>query len=283
MTTSRLDTKFSFEFFPPRSAEGEAKLDAVHEELARLGPDFFSVTYGAGGSTREGTRQIVLRYKELGSEVAPHLSFGGLTDEDMLALLQTYKDAGISRLVALRGDSPSGMGASSQFRYASELVAFIRKHTGEHFDIDVACYPEMHPQSRSYSEDVSYFKAKVEAGANSAITQYFYNADAYFRYVDYCTAQGIDIPIVPGIMPITNYDNLARFSKNCGAEIPQWLHHRLTDFDDDGEALREFGIDVVTKLCDTLLQGGAPGLHFYSMNLAKSVTRIWNDLGLSSR
>jgi len=197
--------------------------------------------------------------------------------------LQTYKDAGISRLVALRGDSPSGMGASSQFRYASELVAFIRKHTGEHFHIDVACYPEMHPQSRSYSEDVSYFKAKVEAGANSAITQYFYNADAYFRYVDYCTAQGIDIPIVPGIMPITNYDNLARFSKNCGAEIPQWLHHRLTDFDDDGEALREFGIDVVTKLCDTLLQGGAPGLHFYSMNLAKSVTRIWNDLGLSSR
>ena len=283
MTTSRLDTKFSFEFFPPRSAEGEAKLDAVHEELARLGPDFFSVTYGAGGSTREGTRQIVLRYKELGSEVAPHLSFGGLTDEDMLALLQTYKDAGISRLVALRGDSPSGMGASSQFRYASELVAFIRKHTGEHFHIDVACYPEMHPQSRSYSEDVSYFKAKVEAGANSAITQYFYNADAYFRYVDYCTAQGIDIPIVPGIMPITNYDNLARFSKNCGAEIPQWLHHRLTDFDDDGEALREFGIDVVTKLCDTLLQGGAPGLHFYSMNLAKSITRIWNDLGLSSR
>jgi len=283
MTTSRLDTKFSFEFFPPRSAEGEAKLDAVHEELARLGPDFFSVTYGAGGSTREGTRQIVLRYKELGSEVAPHLSFGGLTDEDMLALLQTYKDAGISRLVALRGDSPSGMGASSQFRYASELVAFIRKHTGEHFHIDVACYPEMHPQSRSYSEDVIYFKAKVEAGANSAITQYFYNADAYFRYVDYCTAQGIDIPIVPGIMPITNYDNLARFSKNCGAEIPQWLHHRLTDFDDDGEALREFGIDVVTKLCDTLLQGGAPGLHFYSMNLAKSVTRIWNDLGLSSR
>lgn len=275
--------QFSVEFFPPRTAAGESKLDEVHNELARLHPDFFSVTYGAGGSTKQGTRQIVLRYNELGSSVAPHLSFGGLDETELESLLLEYKSKGIKRLVALRGDIPSGMGAASQHRYANELVQFVRKTTGDHFHIDVACYPETHPESTSYITDVDFFKRKVDAGADSAITQYFYNTDAYFRFVDYCNLRGINIPIVPGIMPITNYANLARFSANCGAEIPQWLRHRLEAFDDDPEALRAFGIDVVTNLCEKLLDGGAPGLHFYSMNLAKSVTQIWNNLSLSAR
>ena len=276
-------SQFSFEFFPPRTAAGEAKLDEVHAELAQLKPDFFSVTYGAGGSTKEGTRQIVLRYTELGSTVAPHLSFGGLDEDELQRLLQSYKEKGISRIVALRGDMPSGMGAASQHRYANELVEFIRRVTGDYFHIDVACYPEVHPQSATYKADVDFFKRKVDAGANSAITQYFYNADAYFRFVEYCASREISIPIVPGIMPITNYANLARFSANCGAEIPQWLEHRLSTFGDDAEGLRNFGIDVVTRLCEQLLAGGAPGLHFYSMNLAKSVTQIWNNLSLSDR
>lgn len=271
---------FSFEFFPPRTAAGETKLDEVHAELAKLNPDFFSVTYGAGGSTREGTRQIVLRYQSQGSTVAPHLSFGGTSEAEISLLLQTYKEAGINRLVALRGDIPSGVGTAVQHRYASELVEFIRKQTGDYFHIDVACYPETHPESPSYDSDVNFFKQKVDAGANSAITQYFYNADAYFRFVDYCANAGINIPIVPGIMPITNYKNLARFSTNCGAEIPQWLRKRLENFGDDSESLRAFGIDVVTRLCEQLLQGGAPGLHFYSMNLVGSVRQIWNNLAL---
>lgn len=271
--------KFSIEFYPPRTAEGETKLDAVHDQLAQLNPDFFSVTYGAGGSTKKGTQQIVLRYAALGSNVAPHLSFGGTDEAEVKELLKTYKEAGISRLVALRGDLPSG--AAVHHRYASELVDFIRKETGDHFHIDVACYPETHPDSRSYAADVDYFKQKVDAGADSAITQYFYNADAYFRFVEYCQQQGITIPIVPGIMPITNYANLARFSNNCGAEIPQWLGNRLEGFGDDKESLKAFGVDVVTQLCDTLLSGGAPGLHFYSMNLASTVGLIWNNLSLS--
>jgi methylenetetrahydrofolate reductase (NADPH) len=273
--------QFSIEFFPPRTAAGKSKLDAVHQELAKLQPDFFSVTYGAGGSTKDGTREIVLRYQALGSGVAPHLSFGGTDEDEILKLLDTYKTAGISRLVALRGDIPSGMGAAIQHRHASELVEYIRQQTGDHFHIDVACYPETHPESPSYDSDVAYFKQKVDAGANSAITQYFYNADAYFRFVDYCGDKGITIPIVPGIMPITNYANLARFSKNCGAEIPRWLANRLEGFGDDGSGLRNFGIDVVSSLCEQLLQRGAPGIHFYSMNLAGSVTQIWNNLGLA--
>lgn len=272
---------FSVEFFPPRTAVGEAKLDEVHGELAQLKPDFFSVTYGAGGSTKQGTRQIVLRYQAAGSCVAPHLSFGGLEEAELEKLLLEYKDAGINRLVALRGDIPSGMGSARQHRYANELVEFVRKVTGDYFHIDVACYPEIHPESKSYHSDVEFFKRKVDAGANSAITQYFYNADAYFRFVDYCAAQGITIPIVPGIMPITNYANLARFSANCGAEIPQWLARRLEQFGDDADGLRDFGTDVVTRLCETLLAGGAPGLHFYSMNLTRNVTQIWNNLSLT--
>ncbi|MFT4672122.1 MAG: methylenetetrahydrofolate reductase (NADPH) [Pseudohongiellaceae bacterium] len=275
--------KFSFEFFPPRTATGEEKLDAVHEKLAALKPDFFSVTYGAGGSTRLGTRKSVLRYQKAGSSVAPHLSFGGADEDEVLSLLNDYKSAGVDRIVALRGDLTSGAGSSSNHRYASELVSFIREKTGDQFHIEVACYPEIHPESASYINDVKFFKEKVEAGANSAITQYFYNPDAYFRFVDYCQAQGVDIPIVPGIMPISNYANLTRFSKGCGAEIPQWLRHRLDAFNDDSEGLKDFGIDVVTELCETLLQGGAPGLHFYSMNLANNVSEIWNNLNLSDR
>lgn len=275
--------KFSFEFFPPRTALGEEKLDAVHEKLAALKPDFFSVTYGAGGSTREGTRKSVLRYQEAGSSLAPHLSFGGADEDEVLSLLQDYKSAGVNRIVALRGDLPSGAGSSSNHRYASELVSFIREKTGNTFHIEVACYPEIHPESSGYASDVKFFKEKVEAGANSAITQYFYNPDAYFRFIDYCQAQGIHIPIVPGIMPISNYASLTRFSKGCGAEIPQWLRHRLESFGDDSEGLKNFGIDVVSELCDDLLQGGAPGLHFYSMNLANNVSEIWNNLNLSDR
>lgn len=273
---------FSIEFYPPRTKEGEAKLDIAHEKLARLGPEFFSVTYGAGGSTKKGTRKLVLKYQEMGSSVAPHLSFGGTTEKEVKKLLAAYKEAGVKRLVALRGDIPSGSGSKVYHRYANELVEFVRKETGDYFHIDVACYPEIHPEASSYAKDVAYFKQKVDAGADSAITQYFYNCDAYFRFVDYCADQGIKLPIVPGIMPITNFESLARFSRNCGAEIPQWLQRRLEEYGDDAESMRAFGIDVVTELCDRLLSGGAPGLHFYSMNTSKAVTQIWNNLGLTN-
>ncbi|MCH8176085.1 MAG: methylenetetrahydrofolate reductase [NAD(P)H] [Proteobacteria bacterium] len=273
--------QFSIEFFPPRTEAGEAKLDAVHASLAKLNPDFFSVTYGAGGSTRTGTQKTILRYQSLGSKMAPHLSFGGTDESEIVQLLDIYRQAGVRRLVALRGDIPSGSGAAAQHRYANELVAFVREQTGDLFHIEVACYPEIHPESSSYQADLGYFKQKVDAGADAAITQYFYNADAYFRFVDYCTSAGIRIPIVPGIMPITNYGNLARFSAKCGAEIPRWLDRRLADFDDDVQGLRSYGIDVVTDLCQRLLDGGAPGLHFYSMNLATSISQIWTNLALS--
>ena len=274
---------FSFEFFPPRTPEGEAKLDIAHAKLARLEPDFFSMTYGAGGSTKQGTRDLVIKYLKQGSNVAPHLSFGGTSEEEVLQLLNEYREAGATRLVALRGDLPSGGGSRTHHRYANELVEFVRRETGDYFHIDVACYPEIHPEAKSYEQDVAYFKQKVDAGADSAITQYFYNADAYFRFVDYCADKGITIPVVPGIMPITNYSSLARFSANCGAEIPQWIRRRLEDFGEDMDSLRAFGIDVVTDLCEQLLDGGAPGLHFYSMNASKTVTEIWNNLSLSER
>ena len=274
-----IDTShFSIEFFPPRTQAGEEKLDAVHAELAELGPEFFSVTYGAGGSTRDGTKRVVNRFLDAGSRVAPHLSFGGSDEHEMLSLLNEYKEAGVDRLVCLRGDAPSGMGSASLYRYANELVEFVRKETGDHFTIDVACYPEVHPQSRSVESDIQYFKQKVDAGANSAITQYFYNADAYFGFVDDCERARIDVPIIPGIMPITNYANLARFSAACGAEIPRWLTKRLEFMEHDDDALREFGIDVVTDLCEQLLAGGAPGLHFYSMNQADPIKRLWANL-----
>lgn len=272
---------FSFEFFPPRTPEGEQSLLSVHTQLATLKPDFFSVTYGAGGSTREGTRRIVLQLKQQApSKVAPHLSFGTSSEAELLALLNSYRDAGITRLVALRGDIPSGMGTGGQYRYAAELVAFIRENFGNQFHIDVACYPEVHPQAESYEADLAFFKLKVNAGADSAITQYFYSPDAYFYFRDRCRGLGIDIPIVPGIMPITNYIKLARFSANCGAEIPRWIRRRLEGYGDDSDSIRAFGIEVVTSLCETLLQGGAPGLHFYCMNQVTPTREIWQNLKL---
>jgi len=274
---------FSIEFFPPRTEQGREKLLAAHDKLATLQPDFFSVTYGAGGSTREGTRTTVMDLKARGSTVAPHLSFGGSTDSEVLELLKGYQEEGISRLVVLRGDIPSGLGSASQHRYASELVEFVRRETGDYFHIDVACYPEIHPDAPDYRSDIDFFKIKVDAGASSAITQYFFNPDAYFYFVDQCQAAGIGIPIVPGIMPITNYANLARFSNNCGAEIPRWIKQRLESYGDDIDSIRSFGIDVATRLCENLLAGGAPGLHFYAMNQAASVSTIWQNLDLGNR
>jgi methylenetetrahydrofolate reductase (NADPH) len=283
-TTNKSEpARFSFEFFPPKTEVGEQKLAEVHAQLALLKPDFFSVTYGAGGSTRDGTRQAVMNIQAAGSKAAPHLSFGGSTEQEILTLLNFYKDIGIDRLVALRGDIPSGTGGANSFYYANELIELIRRETDDHFQIEVACYPEIHPKSDSYETDLYYFKQKIEAGANSAITQYFYNPDAYFYYVERVRAAGIDVPIVPGIMPITNYANLSRFSSNCGAEIPRWMRQRLQSFGDDSESIRAFGIEVVTQLCEKLLKGGAPGLHFYTMNQFGPVGAIWNNLNLSNR
>lgn len=281
MTANKREGRFSFEFFPPRTEKGEEKLRGVQQQLASLGPDFFSVTYGAGGSTREGTRKVVLEINERGSNVAPHLSFGGSSNQEMIDLLNEYKDAGIKRLVALRGDVPSGTGIARDYYYANELVEFVRKHTGDHFHIEVACYPEIHPQSQDYDSDIHYFKKKVDAGADTAITQYFYNVESYFYFVEQCRKAGIDVPIYVGVMPITNYEKLARFSENCGAEIPRWMRKRLESFGDDAESVREFGIDVVTDLCEKLLDGGAPGLHFYTLNQAEASTRIWKNLNLA--
>jgi methylenetetrahydrofolate reductase (NADPH) len=274
------DARFSFEFFPPRTEAGMDKLMTVHQELAALKPDFFSVTYGAGGSTKDGTRQAVTKISQAGSAVAPHLSFGGSSKEEIMALLESYRAMGINRLVALRGDIPSGTGVASQYYYANELIEFVREKTGDHFHIEVACYPEIHPQSESYDSDIHFFKKKVDAGANSAITQYFYNPDAYFYFVDNCEKAGIEIPIVPGIMPITNFNNLQRFSNSCGAEIPRWIRQRLQSYGDDSASIRAFGTDVVLNLCEDLLAGGAPGLHFYSMNQTEPVRQIWQQLDL---
>lgn len=274
------DARFSFEFFPPRTEAGMDKLMTVHQELAALKPDFFSVTYGAGGSTKDGTRQAVTKINQAGSAVAPHLSFGGSSKEEILTLLESYRAMGVNRLVALRGDIPSGTGVASQYYYANELIEFVRAETGDYFHIEVACYPEIHPQSDSYDKDIYYFKKKVDAGANSAITQYFYNPDAYFYFVDNCEKAGIEIPIVPGIMPITNFNNLQRFSNNCGAEIPRWIRQRLQSYGDDTASIRAFGADVVLNLCEDLLAGGAPGLHFYSMNQTEPVRQIWQQLDL---
>jgi methylenetetrahydrofolate reductase (NADPH) len=269
---------FSIEFFPPKTEEGKAKLRQTRDELAKLNPAFISVTYGAGGSTQQGTLDTVLEIKNAGINAAPHLTCVGSTKENIRELLQTYIDNGINRIVALRGDMPSGMREMGELRYANELVEFIRAETGDHFHIEVAAYPEFHPQAKSAKADLECFKRKVEAGANSAITQYFYNADAYFRFVDDCEKMGLDIPIVPGIMPITNYQNLARFSEMCGAEIPRWLRKRMGDFGDDSVSLRAFGLQVTTQLCKALLEQGAPGLHFYSMNRADPTQVIWRDL-----
>lgn len=271
---------FSFEFSAPKTEEAVEKLKTVHDKLAELSPHFFSVTYGAGGSTKDGTKQTVLDLSATGSVVAPHLSFGGDKPELIEALLKEYQEAGVTRLVALRGDRPSGIGGTMRMTHANELVAFIREHTGDHFHIDVAAYPEIHPESTSVESEIQYFKMKVDAGADSAITQYFYNADAYFRFLDLCEKAGIDIPIVPGIMPITNYKGIVRFSDLCGAEIPRWIEKHLQSYEEEPETLKAFGTEVVTKLCERLLEGGAPGLHFYTLNQSVPTLKIWNNLGL---
>lgn len=272
---------FSFELFPPKTEEGVQRLQAVQRTLAALAPRYFSVTYGAGGSTQTRTIETVLQIQQTtGIDAAPHLSCVGSTREHIREILQTYANHDIHHIVALRGDLPSGMGDIGEFRYANELIAFIREETGAHFFIEVAAYPEIHPQSRSADDDLRHFKRKVEAGADSAITQYFYNPDAYFRFIDECARLGLSIPVVPGIMPITNYTQLARFSDACGAEIPRWVRKRLEGYGDDRESIRAFGLDVVTDLCDRLLNGGAPGLHFYTMNQSEATLALWHRLGL---
>jgi methylenetetrahydrofolate reductase (NADPH) len=280
-TPTRHPREFSFEFFPPKTPEGMQKLRATRRQLAQLKPQFFSVTFGAGGSTRDRTLETVLEIQTEGSAASPHISCIASTRADIAATLELYKSHGIRHIVALRGDLPSGLASFGELRYASELVAFIREQTGDWFTIEVACYPEMHPQARSPQEDIGNFKRKVDVGANSAITQYFFNADAYFRFLDECEAIGVDIPIVPGIMPIGNFSQLARFSDACGAEIPRWIRLRLQSFGDDAASIRAFGLDVVTDLCDRLLSAGAPGLHFYTLNQAGLTSTIWQRLGLS--
>ncbi|WP_444883160.1 methylenetetrahydrofolate reductase [NAD(P)H] [Microbulbifer sp. PSTR4-B] len=274
--------RISFEFFPPKTPEGRVKLYKTREALQAFNPEFFSVTYGAGGTTRETTANIVTNMRKDGISIAPHLSFGGDNEETILGLLDIYKEAGVNRIVALRGDMPSGMGAVAQLVYANELVAFIRRHTDDYFHLEVAAYPEIHPESNSYDDDIRYLKGKFEAGANSALTQYFYNPDSYFYFIDQCEKAGIDAPIYPGIMPIINFDNLVRFSRNCGAEIPRWLKKRMESYRDPDD-IRKLGLEVVTDLCETLLEGGAPGLHFYTMNQIGASESILKGLGLEAR
>jgi methylenetetrahydrofolate reductase (NADPH) len=271
---------FSMEFFPPQTPEGRERLRTTRRQLAQLEPEFFSVTFGAGGTTRERTFDAVMEIRQEGLEAAPHMSCIASSHESIRDMLQRYRDAGIRRLVALRGDMPSGMVEAGEFRYANELVAFIRQEFGRAFHIEVAAYPEYHPQARTPQEDLENFKRKVEAGADSAITQYFYNPDAYFEFVEAAGAAGVNVPIVPGVMPIGKYAQLARFSDACGAEIPRWIRRKLEGFGDDTASIRSFGLDVVTGLCDRLLRGGAPGLHFYTLNQAGLVTTIWQRLGL---
>ncbi|RKP58555.1 methylenetetrahydrofolate reductase [NAD(P)H] [Pararobbsia silviterrae] len=270
--------ELSFEFFPPKTADGLDKLRATRAQLAALNPKFVSVTFGAGGSTQQGTLDLVVEMKRDGLEAAPHLSCIGATRESIREILKHYREHGIRHIVALRGDMPSGMGEIGEFRYASDLVEFIRAETGDWFRIEVAAYPEYHPQARSPKHDLDAFARKVKAGADSAITQYFFNADAYFRFVDDARALGVEVPITPGIMPITNYSQLLRFSEMCGAEVPRWIAKRLEGFGDDRESIRAFGLDVVTDLCERLLDHGVPGLHFYTLNAAAASRAIYERL-----
>ena len=272
---------FSIEFFPPKTPEGVEKLRAVRAKLDAVHPQYFSVTFGAGGSTQQGTLDTVLEIRREGREAAPHISCMGNSRENLRGLLEQYKANGIRRLVALRGDLPSGYGAgtANEFRYANELIEFIRAETGNWFHIEIAAYPEMHPQAKSPQDDLQNFVRKVKAGADSAITQYFYNADAYFRFIDEVRKAGVDVPVVAGIMPITNFSQLMRFSDMCGAEIPRWIRLKLASFGDDSAAIKSFGLDVVSALCERLLAGGAPGLHFYTLNQANATMEICRRLG----
>lgn len=268
----------SIEFFPPKTDAGRVKLAREVDSLATLKPEFFSMTYGAGGSTRDNTRDLVLQMRAAGHDIAPHLSFGADSEETIRTLLQTYVDAGVDRLVALRGDLPSGMGSVRPV-YAEELVAFVRREFGAHFDISVASYPEKHPQAESLQQDITFLKRKLDAGAQRSITQYFYNVDGFLYFRDRCEAAGIAQPIVPGIMPIANATNLLRFSDSCGADIPRWLRNALRD-QTDQDSVREFGLDLVTRLCDELMQAGVSSLHFYSMNQSSLVQEICKRLGI---
>ena len=279
-TGIRMNTELSIEFFPPQTQEGVDKLRVVRQKLAVLAPQFFSVTFGAGGSTRERTFSVIKEIVAEGHDAAPHLSCIGSTRDNIREILNDYKSAGIKRIVALRGDLPSGMAETGEFRYANELIEFIRSETGAHFRIEIAAYPEWHPQARSPRDDLLAFVRKARAGANSAITQYFYNADAYFHFVDEARALGVDIPIVPGIMPIASFSKLARFSDACGAELPRWMRRKFESFGDDVDSIRAFGIDVVSELCERLLKGGAPGLHFYSMNQSALTLEICKRIDL---
>lgn len=275
---------FSCEFFPPNTEQARVRLRATWEALSQIQPAFFSVTYGAGGSSRDRTRQLVLDIQhDSDFEAAPHLTCVAATREYTREILEDYRQQGISRIIALRGDMPSGENAIGDFRYARDLVEFIRTETGEHFHIEVAAYPEFHPQASSAQQDLLNYRSKVEAGASSAITQYFFNAEAYFRFIDSCEHLGMSIPVVPGIMPITNARQLCRFSDMCGAEIPRWIRRRLEDFGDDRDSLISFGLDVITELCQRLLDQGSPGLHFYSMNHADPVLAICRNLSIIAR
>lgn len=278
------EQSFSFEFFPPKTDKGIENLAKVRNELAKLNPAFFSVTYGAGGSTQDTTIKTVLDIqKETGIPTASHLSCIGSSEEQIREILSLYKENGINRLVALRGDLPSGMRDIGDFQYANELIAFIRKETGDYFQIEAAAYPEMHPQAPNFQKDIENFARKMNAGADRAITQYFYNPDAYFHFVDSVSKAGVDAPVVPGIMPITNFVQLARFSDGTGAEIPRWLRKQLESYGDDLDSIRKLGNEFVTQMCERLSEGGAPGLHFYSMNRVEPSMTIWNELGLSER
>ncbi|MEY3776173.1 MAG: hypothetical protein RIR83_197 [Pseudomonadota bacterium] len=271
--------ELSIEFFPPKTPEGAEKLRLVKDRLAKeVKPSFFSVTFGAGGSTQEGTLRTVESIHQSGQDAAPHLSCVGSSKENIYELLRLYKEMGVRRIVALRGDLPSGMGQYGEFHHANELVAYIRESYGDWFHIEVAAYPEMHPQASSVRADIEHFVTKIQAGANSAITQYFYNTDAYFQYIEDVESRGVKVPIVPGIMPITSSSQLLRFSDSCGAEIPRWLRKRLEGFGDDIASIKAFGLDVVTDLSLQLLAGGAPGLHFYSLNQADPTIAIIKNL-----
>ena len=272
---------FSFEFYPPKTEEGAASLQAVYEKLSARNPDFFSVTFGAGGSTRDKTFDTVVEIQSKGFSAAPHLSCVASTKANIRNILNSYRENGINKIVALRGDMPSGMMSAGEFRFANVLVEFIRAETGDHFHINVAAYPEVHPQAVNANEDFKNFKRKVDAGANAAITQYFYNAEAYFYFVDNCQKHGIDIPIFPGIMPIIQYTQLFRFSEMCGADIPRWMRKRLESYGDDRQAIQAFGLELVTDLCQRLLDFGAPGLHFYTMNQSAPTLAILENLKLT--
>ncbi|WP_006914978.1 methylenetetrahydrofolate reductase [NAD(P)H] [Salinisphaera shabanensis] len=272
---------FSIEFFPPKGPKGAARLDKARTRLATLGPDFFSVTFGAGGTTRSGTLETVNRTMETtGIPTAPHLSCIEGTHDSINELLDSYKAAGVERIVALRGDMPEGMEKPGVFSYANELVAHIKQRHGNDFHIEVGCYPEYHPQANSPADDIDNFVRKVQAGADSAMTQYFYNADAYFNFVEEVAAQNIDIPIVPGIMPIVDFGQVSRFSAMCGADIPRWIRQKMEGYGDDKASVQAFGREVVARMCEQLLAGGAPGLHFYSLNKAQPTMDLWQDLGL---